>query len=505
MAVRTWIEVERTYELAPSAAAPDLVGVAGVVEVRQLEDEHLDATYYDTADLRLARARTTLRRRRGGRDAGWHLKLPVSRDTREEVTLPFGRSATVPAELAALVRSRTRAAPLLPVVRLRSQRVVRQLLDGDGRVLAELADDRVTGEVLGKPRQTTVWRELEVELVAGDEALLDALGSQLQSAGAIVAARPSKLARTLGSRLPDTVAAPLPRRPTAADAVLRHLREQVTELTARDPSARRDLPDAVHRMRVASRRLRSALQTYGPLLDPVTTDPLRAELKQLAAVLGGARDAEVLRDHLTAEVAGLPPELVLGPVAQRITDELGRQHREAHTRLVEELNGPRYLALLDALDQLLTDPPWTGRAQRPAGQELRRLVRRTVDRLEQAADAADGAPIGQQRDDLLHEVRKTAKQVRYAAESTIEVLGKPAAAFAGMVERVQEVLGEFQDSIEIGERLRELAVHAHLAGENAFTFGLLQGLEQGRAARAQAAYPQTWKAVSRKRARRWLR
>ena len=172
--------------------------------------------------------------------------------------------------------------------------------------------------------------------------------------------------------------------------------------------------------------------------------------------------------------------------------------------MVSELDGPRYLAVLDALDQLLADPPWSKRGQRPAGKELRRLVRRTVDRLEQATTAVEAAPTAHQRSELLHEVRKTAKQVRYAAESTVEVLGADAAAFAKLVEQVQEVLGEYQDSVVVRERLRELGVQAHLAGENGFTFGLLHGLEQGRAAQAQAAYPHVWKAA-RKWARRWLR
>ena len=58
---------------------------------RPTAESDLSATYYDTADLRLLRSRMTLRRRRGGSDAGWHLKLPAGADSRDEVRHPLGR------------------------------------------------------------------------------------------------------------------------------------------------------------------------------------------------------------------------------------------------------------------------------------------------------------------------------------------------------------------------------------------------------------------------------
>ena len=504
MSTRSALEVERKYEFVSGSALPDLIGVAGIAEMRPLDLEELDATYYDTADLRLTLAGVTLRRRSGGRDAGWHLKLPVGGDTREEISRPaHGNGTTVPAELRALVGARARKAKLKPVVRLRTRREVRQLVDGAGRVLAEFADDRVTAAVLGDAASAAVWRELEIELVDGDEAVLDAVGALLQETGAVPTGWSSKLAHALGVRLPPPPPPPT-RAHTAGDAVLRHLREQVTELVSRDPGVRRDAPDAVHKMRVATRRLRSALKTFRPVLDRVATDPVRAELTHLAAVLGGARDAEVLRDRLRAAVGALPVELVLGPVLARIDTELIGRHREAHARVVAELDAARYLALLDSLDQLLDDPPWRERAQRPARKELRHMVRRTWVKLEAAAAAAEAAPTAEQRAHLLHEARKTAKQVRYAAEASVEVLGQDARAFAKRVEAVQEALGEHQDSVVARARLRELGVVAHLAGENAFTFGLLYGLEAGRADRTEEAFDELWPTLAGKHSR-WLR
>src|SRR3954471_15079777 len=198
------VEVERTFRLPDEdALLPDFSDITGVFGVRELADEDLDATYYDTSDLRLAAAGMTLRRRTGGRDAGWTLKLPLGDFARQEVSLPLPpRIRSVPAELKALVTAPVGGRRLVPVVRIRTHRSVRQLLDDGGRILAEVADDTVNGDLLLAPRESKQWREIEVELVAGDRGLLEAAGAHLQEAGAARAKRGSKLATVLGDRLP---------------------------------------------------------------------------------------------------------------------------------------------------------------------------------------------------------------------------------------------------------------------------------------------------------------
>jgi inorganic triphosphatase YgiF len=128
-------EIERKYEATPGTGPLDLTGVAGVSAVLDRGVTELDAVYYDTADLRLAAASITLRRRTGGADAGWHLKLPVAPGVRDEISAPLSES--VPSTLAGLVRARTRDAELVPVVRLRSFRDVRHLVDASGALLAD--------------------------------------------------------------------------------------------------------------------------------------------------------------------------------------------------------------------------------------------------------------------------------------------------------------------------------------------------------------------------------
>ncbi|WP_333776327.1 CYTH and CHAD domain-containing protein, partial [Streptomyces sp. IBSBF 3136] len=291
-------EIERKYE-SDDSGLPDLTGVGGIADVLDKGLTELDATYYDTADERLAAAALTLRRRTGGGDAGWHLKIPVAPGVRDEIRAPL--SDTVPEEIAALVRARIRTADLVPVVRLRSARDVRHLVDADGALLAEASVDAVTAERLNRAGGTAQWTEIEVELADdGDPAFLDKVDKRLRKAGVRPSKSPSKLARALEETGGTPAHRVTPARPvTAGDHVLAYLREQRETLLECDPAVRRDLPDSVHRMRVATRRMRSTFRTFGTILDPAATTPLAGELKWLATELGADRDQEVLADRLT--------------------------------------------------------------------------------------------------------------------------------------------------------------------------------------------------------------
>ena len=204
-----FIETERKYEAEADFALPGMAGLDGVAAVTGPQTYRLRAVYFDTPDHRLAAARITLRRRTGGTDAGWHLKLPVGMDSRREVHAPLGRGAyTVPARLAELVNGWAGGQPLVPIALLATTRRLRRLAAQDGRMLAEIADDLVSGSLPepaeGGPagprwREVSRWREVEVELGAGSRDLLDSVGDLLLRAGAVSSAAPSKLSRVLAS------------------------------------------------------------------------------------------------------------------------------------------------------------------------------------------------------------------------------------------------------------------------------------------------------------------
>ena len=510
---QTYREIESKYDVDEALSLPDLRGIAGVAAVQDPVEHDFVATYFDTADLRLAAARTTLRRRTGGQDAGWHLKLPLSNGDRQEVRSPLTRATkTVPPALLGPIRAIVRDHPLVPVARVSSHRTAYRLLDASGVILAEVSDDRVTAQALHPEGPVVGWREFEVELVDADpdeggRELLSLLGDRLVEAGARPAAGPSKLARVLADRVktrPTTLEGKISPKAPAATVVAAHLREQVQALQAQDPRVREDKPDSVHKMRVATRRLRSALATYRPLLDREVTDPLRGELAWLAGVLGAARDAEVMHDRLVGLIRDEPPELVRGPVASLVDRELTARYLSAHDTVLSELDGKRYFRLLDALDALAAHAPFTAAASRKAGDALPGRVAKVWKNLRHLARAAEQAPTADEREHLLHEVRKTAKRARYAGESLAPAFGAPAAAFAKGVTELQEVLGAHQDSVVTRALLLELTAAAHAAGADTFTYGRLHALEQARAHDAEQAYAKALKTASKKNLHRWL-
>ncbi len=533
------LEIERKYDLDGSVDLP-LDGLPGVASVAGPRHHDLEAVYYDTADLRLAGAGVTLRRRTGGTDAGWHLKLPAGAPgERVEHRLPPGRGRTVPKELVDLTLARTRGMPLGPVARLRTARTQWDLVGDDGAVLAEVVSDEVSAQTMGESTTMTAWHELEVELAGGRRDLLDAVEARLRDAGARPSDSTSKLGRVLadqlaaaasdGSSSVSSSAGAVPR--SAADAVLGYLRTQLEEITRRDPLVRKDEPDSVHRMRIAARRARSTLQSFRGVLDRERTADLVGELKWLGAVLAGARDAEVQRGRLATRLRALPSELVVGPVVSRVDAHFFREYTRAHETVVVELRGQRYLALLDALHELLADPPLTPRATKRAKAVLpgevaraQRRVRRALDRYDalggsaqdtgSAGDAQDtgseaaalgAAPDGDARDTALHDARKAAKRARYAAEAAATALDKPAHRSAKRLKAVQGLLGDFQDAVVARAVLRDLGMRAHIDGENAFTHGVLLGREIERADALRARLPQVWHRADSGKARRWLR
>ncbi|MFD5323010.1 CHAD domain-containing protein [Streptomyces sp. NPDC127092] len=508
-------EIERKYEAGAGTAVPDLTKVRGVAAVRDEGVTELDAVYYDTPDLRLAAGSLTLRRRTGGKDAGWHLKFPVATGIRDEIRAPLSES--LPRSLAGLLRSRVRGRAVVPVVRLRSSRDVRHLTAENGTLLAELSVDTVHAEHLPTGAEAS-WTEIEVELADdADEAVLDAVGKRLEKAGIHPSDAPSKLARALE----ETGARPAgggedggnedgggedgTRRAarqatcgegTAGHAVLAYVREQIDALVALDPAVRRDLPDAVHQMRVASRRLRSAFKTYRKVLDRDVTDPLGEELKWLGGELGQARDLQVLDARLRASLDALPDELVVGPVRERLRTWSTGEGGASRSRILDALDSARHLALLDRLDALLADPPLLPGAGRKAKKALPKAVlrdyRRLADRVERALDMEPG----HDRDLALHEARKAAKRARYAGEAAVPTLGKPAKRFAKRMKAVQSCLGDHQDSVVARAALLDLAARAHAAGESAFTWGVLHGREEALAARREQELPALWKRAS---------
>lgn len=496
------IEIERKFDVDEQVLLPGLNDLPGVQAIAEPVTFTLEAVYFDTSDLILASAHITLRRRLGGDDAGWHLKLPLGSTRRREIHVPFGRHAqadadAVPESLAQLVRVYVRDAELVPVARLHTVRVVHALIGAGGETLALLCDDRVRSERLVHEPASTAWREWEIELVDAPEDLLDAGQAVLASGGILVSRHASKLARALGDRFP---AAPAQKRRRATpggparNVLLASLNEQIDVINQHDPLVRQHTAGSVHAMRVATRRLRSVLATYRSLVDPTVLQHLRTELGWLAAVLGGSRDEEVLQRRLAGLLDRESPTLLLGPIRERLQTHAQTDADTADHTLVAALDTHRYFRLLDALDALLATPPFTAVADQDARVVVPTLITKEWKKLRQAVRRAARAAPGSERDLALHAVRKRAKRLRYAAETALPLSPKRAARVSRFAQKLQTILGDQHDSVIAREHLlRGGAVDAYLHGENTFSYGRLHAHEQYQGAAAETRFWKSWR------------
>jgi len=466
------LEVERKFDVVETTVSPSFDGLTSVARVERGPTQRLDAVYFDTPNRALAARRITLRRRTGGPDAGWHLKLPAGPDARTEVCEPLARGDAdeVPEALRDVVLAIVRDRPLLPSARISTTRTVDVLYDAGGNALAEFCDDQVTAQALpdGEPQH---WREWEIELVAGDRDLLDRLTNRLLDAGARPAGHGSKLARTLADSTEPAASPP-------SDPIHRAVAELVEQLLVWDRAVRADAYDSVHHMRVTTRRIRSLLQTSGATFGITEDAWILDELRQLAAVLGGARDAEVLAERYDRALTELPAELVRGPVRERLVEGARKRYATGLRRSLNAMRSQRYFRLLDALDALVAAAP----VPPPVGDEpgAPATIEAAYKRIRKAAKAAEQAAEAE-RDEALHRIRKGAKRLRYTAAA----IG--ADKVSERAKEIQTLLGDHQDAVVSRTHLSRQAEAAHIAGEDTFTYGVLYQMEDeaARAARSR--------------------
>lgn len=509
------LETEKKYDVDPGAALPALQEISGVARVGNPSEAVLEAVYFDTDDLALAARRITLRRRTGGTDAGWHLKLapefPPSSEgggdsvpQRQEIHAPLGQPDVVPDRLLVHLHAYLRGAAVAPAARLKTSRTTHPLYGDDGVHLADLADDRVESQALGSGLKQE-WREWELELVRGSAELFPSAEVCFTAAGARPAAHGSKLGRALGADWPEKSDAKQPdgksggKTGPASGVVNAYLGAQIAQLLRSDPAVRQEEPDAVHQMRSATRRLRSALAVYRRLFSDAAVRRLRDELKWLGRILGAPRDAEVTRERVLANVDALPPEQA-GAVKDRLERELGDRFTAGYRRVQEVLVSDRYYRLLDDLEEFRDNPPALPAAAAPAGQIAGKRIGRTARRLRRSAKVARQEKPGPAHDTALHQVRKDAKRLRHAAESVIPLQGKRATRLADAAHRQQKILGDHHDSVMATTLLGKLARGPQASEHSSAAYASLLKKEEKAAARAEARYHK-----ARRKARKLLK
>lgn len=460
------VELELKFEAPEPGVSPSFDGLAAVSRIEKLPTLQLDAVYFDTPGNGLAANRVTLRRRTGGSDEGWHLKLPAGQ-ARTEIRAPLGAGAAgVPEDLLDVVLAIVRDRPLVPVARISTARDITMLHGPEGVALAEFCDDTVTAYRLspsdGSAEAEQHWREWELELVdAGvDEAggILQRLANRLHDAGAVAAGHGSKLAKALG----DTTAQ---HREPPSDPVHRAVAEQIAALLEWDRAVRADAEDAVHQMRVTIRQIRSLLQASGEEFGLTDDATILTELRELAGVLGIARDAEVLTERYQDALNALAPQLIRGPVRERLIDGGWQRYKNGLSRSHRAMRSTRYFHLLDALDEVVVTSAADSEYPHATITSGYRRLRKRVKAAEQATNEAG-------LDEALHAIRKAAKRLRYVAAAT------GAKKVSESAKAVQSLLGDHQDSTVSRTHLLQAAEAAHAAGEDTFTYGILYQLEE---------------------------
>lgn len=392
------------------------------------------ATYHDTTDGRLARAGIRLRRRMENGASVWEAEIA------DTTFAAPGGPAELPYELMRRLRAVLRGHELVEVARLRA------------------GDDDVA--VLEGQHAVDHFRNVE-----------DALRSSVRT------------------RISDDIP---PKTAPTLTHVQAYLRRQLAAIERHDPGVRLGSdPEDVHQMRVAVRRARAVLRAARDLLDPDWSRALRDELQWLGDVLSPVRDSDVLLAHVRVQAAKLDAgdAVTAGTIARQLEAEAHR----VRAQMLEVLDSPRYVALLEELDRAAVAP-----RVRSADASLEAIARRQFEALRKTMKALGKDPSNA----ALHRTRIRAKRARYAGELAEPVGGKGARRFIRAAKAFQDVVGAHQDAVVAEEKIRG-AGRAAGSTSAALAAGRLVQLERERRLQARSALPRAWKKLDRCGRKAW--
>ncbi len=517
------LERELKFAVDVGFELPNLSKIAG--STVRLPQQSLNTAYFDTPDLRLWQRGLTLRHRDGeDRESGkWTMKLPEEGTERTVDRLELSWSGIreeVPAEATRILRGIVRRSMLGRIVVLESLRRRVVLQDVDGTDLGEIDDDLVT--VAHGSEKGLSFRQIEFEFGGylspeDHDDLVHAVLKKLRKAGAHPETE-QKFAKALGretarAATTNEVKDGIGRRASARDIVRLGITDGLERVLGYDYQLRLDPSDppvrAVHQARVACRRLRSDLKTYGPLLDPEWLRLTTTELRWIGGRLGEVRDVDVLAERL-----GLGRGEAGGPGVDGsgyLRERLAGQRRAGSAKLAEDMESSRYLDLLDRLHAAALAPPFSQaeggppgvdrrvRPDDPAREVLPALVAVPWKALRRRVRRAGAHPSDRQ----LHRIRIASKQLRYASEAASPVMGDDAVRMGRRAEALQTVLGDHHDAVAAEEWLRLAAVDA--SGMAGFAAGLRAAHERHLQHTLRQDWNHVWSELSSKQATRWLR
>lgn len=287
----------------------------------------------------------------------------------------------------------------------------------------------------------------------------------------------------------------LPDSPTARRVFRVAIAKPARQLIVDLPGVRAGVdPQAVHRARVATRRIRSYLKAFASLIDRDWGQGLRTDLRRLGDALGGVRDLDVLLGTVT-ELTVAEPTIVEAD-ANLLIAHFVRSRAERRQCLLAALDHEQTTHTLDDLVAAASDPRTGPEADRPAREVLPKIIRRPWRRLRRSVAALGPEPA---HDDL-HEVRILAKRCRYMAEAIRPALGDDAKRSARTMADIQSCLGTVNDAVTIGAQLRSAADADPTV---AFVAGQMSGILAERAAVRRVDFWPLWERAEKQWLRTW--
>lgn len=440
-------------DMAKLRQAPVLGEVAG-----RLPSKMLESTYFDTPDMQLHALGWSLRVRKIGRKLVQTLKAPGTATggvvTRGEWESPV---ATLHPDLAALpdpsvleALAPLDAAGLKPLFTTRIKRTLRTVAPGEGTEI-EIAFDQ--GEVVTPEGRALPLNEVELELKSGDAAAIYDLALALNQVAPLRVELQSKAERGYALALEE--------RPrwqkagkleltadqtveTVLETVIRHCMHHMVSNEAVALAGQE--PEGIHQMRVALRRLRSALAVFQPLIPPEQYDHLVGEVRWLAGAFGAARDWDVFLADLFAPVdAAFPgdPSIAALSAAARTCRERG------YVAAREAILSPRYTDLLLKIGAWIDGRGWRNQpVSETSALLLEPITALSGDLLgkRHKQSRKRGKGFAELDSHHRHRLRISLKKLRYASDFFRSLYdAKAVKRYTDDLAALQEALGHLQD------------------------------------------------------------
>ena len=430
---------------------------------------HLESTYYDTADRRLAEAGFSLRVRRSGKRFVQTLKSSSGDGalSRREWETPVDTIAAdltlIPAADIGTVLEGIAPEDLLPIFVTRVRRHALLVDAKDAQI--EVAFD--TGAIEAGSRREPL-SEVELELKQGSTAALYSLGLELTDIGPLRLGTQSKSAR--GYALTSDVAATAAKAgasdilpgDTVDQAIARILNDCHQQLLGNlDMAASGTMPSAIHQMRVALRRLRSLLWLLQREISAPSLSALDREARQLAQMLGAARNWDVFAGSTVPDMADAAlPDIDLSSLIEASLPFRDKA-RNAASEMLGSLQTTRFLLSLGlCIEQKRWRSEIASESLAVLAEPVGHFSERALCRLERKA-IKRGRQFGRLQPEERHRLRLVLKKLRYTAEFFLPLYAERSATAKHLkhLKRLQEALGIDNDIATTRELLHQLMVN----------------------------------------------